>query len=245
VGDRPRAGDLQGNRPDRIENRGERQAQRQTRRDEVRNQFRDNHPRYDFWKGHPNWARWRWNRPYRWATWGLITGWFSGWGWGDASAYSYGDNIHYQDDTVYYGDNAVATSEEYAQQAQTLATSAPEPAADSEWLPLGVFAMTQDGQSSGPPPTIFLQLTVSKEGVIAGTVTNTETDTVQAIEGLVDKKTQRTAWVIEGKDSPIMETGIANLTRDEAPALLHFADGQTQQWLLVRLEEPANAEQPK
>jgi hypothetical protein len=88
-------------------------------------------------------------------------------------------------------------------------------------------------------------LTVSKEGVIAGTVTNTETDTVQAIEGLVDKKTQRTAWVIEGKDSPIMETGIANLTRDEAPALLHFADGQTQQWLLVRLEEPANAEQPK
>lgn len=211
----------------------------------MRNQFRDNHPRYDFWKGHPNWARWRWNRPYRWATWGLITGWFSGWGWGDASAYSYGDNIYYQDDTVYYGDNAVATSEEYAQQAQTLATSAPEPAADSEWLPLGVFAMTQDGQSSGPPPTIFLQLTVSKEGVIAGTVTNTETDTVQAIEGLVDKKTQRTAWVIEGKDSPIMETGIANLTRDEAPALLHFADGQTQQWLLVRLEEPANAEQPK
>jgi len=35
-----------------------------------------------------------------------------------------------------------------------------------------------------------------------------------------------------------MEAGIFNLTNDSAPALLHFADGQTQQWLLVRLEEP-------
>ena len=35
-----------------------------------------------------------------------------------------------------------------------------------------------------------------------------------------------------------METGIANLTKDATPALLHFANGQTQQWLLVRLEEP-------
>jgi hypothetical protein len=170
----------------------------------------------------------------------LITGWFP-WNWGNAASYSYGENIYYEGDTVYYGDEAVASSEEYAQQAQTLATSAPEPAADAEWLPLGVFAVTQDGQSSGPPPTIFLQLTVSKEGVIAGTVTNTETDDVQAIEGLVDKTNQRSAWVIQGKDSPIMETGIANLTKDEAPALLHFADGQTQQWLLVRLEEPEGA----
>ena len=92
-----------------------------------------------------------------------------------------------------HGDEAVATSVEYAEQAQTLATSASEPAADAEWLPLGVFAITQDGQSSGPPPTIFLQLTVSKEGVIAGTVTNTETDKVQAIEGKVDMKSQRSA----------------------------------------------------
>ena len=81
-------------------------------------------------------------------------------------------------------------------------------------------------------------MTVSKEGIIAGTVSNTETDKTQPIEGAVDLKTQRSAWVIEGKDSPIMETGIANLTKDEAPVLVHFADGETQQWLLVRLEEP-------
>ena len=33
-----------------------------------------------------------------------------------------------------------------------------------------------------------------------------------------------------------VENGVANLTKDEAPALLHFADGQTQQRLLVRLK---------
>ena len=206
----------------------------------MRDQFHDNHPRYDFWKDNPNWARWRFNRPYRWATWGLVTSWFPG-VWNTASNYSYGDNIYYEDNTVYYGDQAVASSEEYAQQAQSIATSAPEPAEDSEWMSLGVFALTEDGEASGPPPTIFLQLAVNKDAVIAGTVTNTETDQSQQIEGLIDKETQRTAWVIKGKDSPIMETGLANLTKDEAPALLHFADGQTQQWLMVRLEEPEGA----
>jgi hypothetical protein len=35
-----------------------------------------------------------------------------------------------------------------------------------------------------------------------------------------------------------METGVANLTQDTTPALIHFADGTTQQWLLVRMEQP-------
>lgn len=35
-----------------------------------------------------------------------------------------------------------------------------------------------------------------------------------------------------------VETGIANLTQNETSALLHFADGQTQQWLMVRVEGP-------
>ena len=55
---------------------------------------------------------------------------------------------------------------------------------------------------------------------------------------MVDKKTQRSAWSITGKQWPIMETGLANLTKDESPTLIHFEDDQTQQWLLVRLEEP-------
>ena len=35
-----------------------------------------------------------------------------------------------------------------------------------------------------------------------------------------------------------METGIYNLSESEAGALLHFEDGQTQEWTMVRLDDP-------
>ncbi len=138
----------------------------------------------------------------------------------------------------------MASSDEYAEQAQAIATSAPEVDDAAEWMSLGVFAITQDGQESGPPPTLFVQLAVNKQGIIAGTFQNTASGESQAVEGLVDKKTQRSAWGITGKSWPIMETGIANLTKDASPVLVHFEDGQTQQWLLVRLEEPEEGSAP-
>jgi hypothetical protein len=200
---------------------------------------RENYPRLDFWSDHPPWAAWRINRPYRVATWAAITGWV-GYGWSDSVPYSYGDNVYYQDNSVYYGDQPVATADEYAQQAEEIVASAPDVSADNaDWLSLGVFALTPDGQADGPAPTLFLQLAVSKEGVIAGTLYNAANDTTQTIEGAVDKQSQRSAWNVTGTTRPIMETGISNLTQDTAPALVHFADGQTQQWLMVRLDEPA------
>lgn len=105
-------------------------------------------------------------------------------------------------------------------------------------MPLGVFALTEDGQSTGADPTLFLQLAISKEGIISGTLNNTVTNETQTIEGMVDKKTQRCAWNVVGKSRPIMEAGISNLTKDTAPALVHFADGSTQQWLMVHLDDP-------
>lgn len=161
-------------------------------------------------------------------------------GWSEPVPYSYGENVYYQDDSVYYGSEPVATAEEYAQQADAILASAPEVAPDkAEWMPLGVFALTQDGQATGPDPSQFLQLAISKEGLISGTLHNTQTNSTQTIEGLADKQTQRCAWTIVGQSRPLMETGISNLTNDTAPVLVHFADGQTQQWLMVRLNEPA------
>lgn len=234
-------------RPDRIQNRQERQDNRVQRRDEVRDQIRDNHPRLDFWQDHPGWARWRINRPYRWATWGAIAGWCGGYGWSEPVDYSYGENVYYDDGQVYYGDMPVATEEEYAEQAEQIVESAPAIAADkADWLSLGVFALTPDGDKSGPSPTLFLQLAISKEGVINGLLNNTATGNTQEIEGMADKGCQRVAWTVKGKSRPLMETGISNLTEDTAPALVHFANGQTQQWLMVRLEEPQDpAPQPK
>jgi hypothetical protein len=55
---------------------------------------------------------------------------------------------------------------------------------------------------------------------------------------MVDKDSQRAAWTVKGKTRPIIETGLNNLTTDSGPALIHFADGTTQQLLLVRLPDP-------
>ena len=80
-------------------------------------------------------------RPHQTTT--TVTGWV-GYGWNEATPYSYGDSVYYQDDSVYQGDQVVASAEEYTQQAE----------------------------------------------------------------------------------------------ENTAPALVHFDDGQTQQWLMVRLEDP-------
>ena len=174
-----------------------------------------------------------------------MTGWLAG-NWAQPVSYNYGDNCYYEGDNVYYEGEVVATADEYAEQAYTIAQAVPDVEPDAaEWMPLGVFALSQDGEASGPEPTIFLQLAISKEGIIAGTIQNTATDNTAEVEGTIDSKSQRAAWGRVGEDWPIMETGITNLTQDDAAALIHFEDGQTQQWLMVRLEEPeGGAESP-
>jgi hypothetical protein len=41
-----------------------------------------------------------------------------------------------------------------------------------------------------------------------------------------------------------MECGFSNLTDDTVPTLVHYEDGTTQQWLLVRMEQPPASGQP-
>lgn len=147
--------------------------------------------------------------------------------------------MYYDDGMVYYGTTPVATSADYAYQAQQIATSVPPtpPPAD-DWMSLGVFAIMPDSNAASSDPTMFLQLAVSKDGVIAGTLQNTASGTTKNIEGMVDKETQRAAWVEVGQTRPIMETGIGNLTQDTATVLVHYADDTTQQMLLMRMDAP-------
>lgn len=152
--------------------------------------------------------------------------------------YEYGTNLYYEGDNVYYEGDVVATTQEYAIQAQEIASNIPdvEPE-DVEWLPLGVFALT-DKDGSAEDATLFVQLAISKEGIIAGSFQNTATDNAFEVEGTIDPKSQRAAWGPVGESWPIMETGIQNLTENETDALIHFEDGQTQQWTMVRLDDP-------
>ena len=228
------------NQPARIENRDQRQTDRNQRQDEIRNQYEENNPG-SFWEENPGWSAWAITRPFAWASWDSVGSWC---GYSEeAVPYSYGENVYYADDQVYSGEQPVATTAEYAEQAAAIATTEPtaEPA-KGDWLPLGVFAITQDGQASGPEPTLYLQLAISKQAVISGTLKNTATGKTDTVDGMADRKSQRVAWTIAGQQRPVMETGLSNLTQDTSPALIHFDDGQTQQLLMVRMPEDV---QPK
>jgi hypothetical protein len=243
-GDRPNLPGNGNHFPDRNPNWNQSQNWRQNQWTNVNNNWRNNWNNYDrhfnndWCQHHPYW---HWNPGFNywgWATWSAVANWFP-WGYSEPVYYNYGSNVYYQDDQVYYGDTPVATTADYADQAEQIATSVPPtppPAAD--WMPLGVFALMPDGEAAGADPTLFLQLTVSKTGVIAGTLQNTVSGTTKNVEGMVDKASQRAAWTEVGQTRPIMETGIGNLTQDTASVLVHYADDTTQQWLLVRMDKP-------
>ena len=106
-----------------------------------------------------------------------------------------------------------------------------------EWLPLGVFAITEEnGKDSG----MLMQLAVSKEGIIAGTYYNDTSSNSRPVEGMVDKETQRAAWKFsdDKQQNVVFETGINNLTQDESTCLVHFGPDKTQTWTMIRLPAP-------
>jgi hypothetical protein len=168
--------------------------------------------------------------------------------WANPIYYRYGSggNVYYQDNSVYIDGEEYCSAEQYYQQASEIAASAPETsdeqAEEMEWMPLGVFALTAEGVNAS---SMYLQLALSKEGVIAGTFYNESTGATHPVEGMVDEETQRAVWKAADGTNPdlIMETGIYNLTQDTADVLVHFGPEQTQEAMLVRLEESERPEE--
>ena len=81
-----------------------------------------------------------------------------------------------------------------------------------------------------------MQLALNKDGTISGTFYNTTTNEVYELEGEVDSSTKRAFWkIVDNKDSPVVETGIYNLTQDIVPILIHFSNGLTQNKVLIRV----------
>ena len=87
-------------------------------------------------------------------------------------------------------------------------------------------------------PATVIQLAVSKEGIVSGTLYNRESDTARSIQGQVDKETQRVAFRIADSDNIVMETGLYNLTQEESPVMVHYGDDDIRYYLFVRLENP-------
>ncbi|MHB1036664.1 MAG: hypothetical protein ACYC0Y_18755 [Pirellulales bacterium] len=195
------------------------------------------------WHGRYPGAWW----PGRWAvvatawavpTWAVV-GPYCGYG-ESGTYYDYGQNVTYVDNTVYYGDQPVASAEQYYDQAGQIADSGAT-AQDEEWLPLGVFAVVADPAQTQTDKVV--QLAINKEGVIRGNFQDFLADKVTPVIGAVDKKTQRVALRAEGNDSVVVETGLYNLTNDEVPVLVHFGPDRQEQRTLVRLKQPEGQEQ--
>ncbi len=189
---------------------------------------------------------------------GMLAGW-GGMGWGSGIGYAplcswggygqspvvynYGSTICYQDDGVYVSGERVASAPEYAQQAATLAAQGGaevEIAKDDQWRPLGVFALAREEETA---PSTFVSLAIDQAGLLRGTYYDAVSDSTTNITGKVDKKTQRAAWTIGDKKTPIYETGLSNLTQQQTTVLVHRdagADGGTgkvEQMLLVRVPD--------
>jgi hypothetical protein len=192
--------------------------------------------------------RWFARYPRAWVAGGLAAGaaWTAA-NWGSVSSYcgypaepayyDYGSTVVTEENTVYVNAEPVGTVEQYAEQATALADAGEKakPAEDEKWQPLGVFAMVQGEETTAYN---LFQLAINKGGVIRGNYYNTLTDSVEPVAGSVDRKTQRAAWTVGNRKSPVYEAGVANLTRDETTMLVHFGKGKTQQMTLVRIEEP-------
>jgi hypothetical protein len=158
--------------------------------------------------------------------------------------YDYGSSVIYERDYVYVNGDAVATQEQYADQAMSIAETGKQAEAtdDQEWLPLGVFAMIQGDQRTG---NFLFQLAVNRSGVLRGNYYNALSDTTVPVCGSVDQKSQRAAWTLADRKEPVFEAGFANLTRSQTTMLAHFGRGRTQQWTLVRIEPSASQSRPQ
>lgn len=181
---------------------------------------------------HCHWHHWNY-RPWVWATWRGLRGWL---GYPVRPiVYRYYVSGGY----VYNGGTQITTVTEYAEQANEIAESAEEQEEEAEWMPLGMFGVVQN---EGDDIEVTVQLALAKDGTIGGTYRNTAVDVTLPLAGAVDEKTQRAAWKIGDEDAVVMETGLENLTKDKSTVLLHFENGVTETWTLLRMDESAAKE---
>ena len=168
------------------------------------------------------------------STWGVIA---SHCGYGSIApiSYDYGVNVTSAGGNVLVNGQNVGTTEEFSQQAADLAETGSEAdTSNSEWLPLGVFAMVRNEHQH---PQLIVQMAINNQGILRGNFTDETKDQTLPIHGAVDQQSQRAAWTVGDHKQTVMEAGLNDLTESEAPALIH-KNGKTDHWILVRLNQP-------
>jgi hypothetical protein len=204
------------------------------------NHWHGNH--WDFWDHHHHGDDWFW---WSWVAAPLLFDHFH-YGWNTPYYWDYGpgEYIYYDDGVVYvngqwyqpapvFYDNTVELLEEAPVLTETQA-------AQAEWLPLGVFAVTREGRAESD---LLVQLAVTEDGLIGGTASDQASGLTYQVEGTVEKETQRAVWSYTNNQNQrvIMETSVFNLTQPEATGLVHYGPQDIQVIELVRLEAPEGA----
>jgi hypothetical protein len=197
-------------------------------------------PFHVYWRD----RRWR-DQPFYW--WNscsapVLTTWIRfGWNYPCYWDYGPGEYITYYNNTVYVDNQRYATALDYYAQVRNLARSVPTLTQDQlaaiEWLPLGVFAVTRPSSNQANE---LLQLAVSKDGILSGTLLDQRTGQARPLQGMVEQTTQKAAWCFADSrtDALVVETSLYNLTEPECTALAHLDAVNTEVWQLVRLEQP-------
>jgi len=183
---------------------------------------------------HRNW--------WSWCSAPILTSWFS-FGFPTASYWDYGpgEYIFCNDGVVYVNGVWFEPAPIFYERTMLIAEAAPvwtpAQAAEVDWLPLGVFAVARDGVVDN---NLLVQLAVTKEGVLGGTLFNQLTGVTFPINGMVDKESQRAVWMFTDDTGAqvMMESSIFNLTQPEATGLVHYGPDNIQVIEFVRLEDP-------
>jgi hypothetical protein len=137
-----------------------------------------------------------------------------------------------QDDDNEDGVDEDSTSDPAAAR-QLAALGATDNTTSESFLPLGVFALAPENQKES---AALVQLAVNKEGILRGTYYDVLTNEAHAIQGAVDKKSQRVAFTIGAQGKTVFETQLVDLTESSGELSLHFANGEATDWTLSRYD---------
>lgn len=159
-------------------------------------------------------------------------------------------NVTYEGPNVYVNGNPAGTQVDYYNQAEQLASTGQQyvdttsnagssGGSNSQWQPLGVFSLAQKGQTQS---SMLFQLAINKDGIVRGNYMNQLTNETDQVYGSLDKKTQRISFTIgqNTNNSTVFDTSLSDITKDDAPVLVHYGPDNTQAMMLVRLPAPQN-----
>lgn len=169
---------------------------------------------------------------------GFLGGWLVNSALSEPVRYS-DDYIYVYDDTVYIDGAPRASVSAYALEAKALAESAPRDGGNEKLLqPLGFWALSP-ASNPDADPILFLNVGISRDGVLAGSHRNELLRRTDSVLGMTDLQTQRAAWQVDDEPWPVFETSLGDLASTDgyARVLVHFENGETQEWDMVRLEK--------